>query len=176
MEIIYLLLIWFYVLLFPYTKVEESFNLQAIHDIMELKSNIVLYDHLEFPGVVPRTFIGALVTGICSMPFYYIKVFLKLPKFLLQYCSRMVLGTLTWLAFARFKKSVQMKFGRRCSNLLVMFHILQFHLPYYSSRTLPNTFALILTYLAFSEWFQVKFYNFFLVVFFIEFFHSRIEL
>ncbi|KAK3006884.1 hypothetical protein RJ639_017010, partial [Escallonia herrerae] len=39
----------FYVFMVPYTKVEESFNVQ--------------YDHLEFPGVVPRTFLVNLAYG-----------------------------------------------------------------------------------------------------------------
>lgn len=53
----------------PYTKVEESFHIQAIHDIATYGVPVknvpdklrAQYDHFSFPGAVPRTFIGALV-------------------------------------------------------------------------------------------------------------------
>lgn len=70
-------LILLHLLVSPYTKVEESFNIQAIHDILIhgipsynadqfLSAN---YDHVSFPGSVPRTFAGALVVSGLSRPF-----------------------------------------------------------------------------------------------------------
>lgn len=61
----------------PYTKVEESFNIQAIHDILkhgipfsnvaeELAKN---YDHVTFSGSVPRSFAGALILSALTKPF-----------------------------------------------------------------------------------------------------------
>ena len=56
----------------PYTKVEESFNIQAVHDMMRYgvrPAQVPKYDHVSFPGSVPRSFIGALVLAGMSSPF-----------------------------------------------------------------------------------------------------------
>ncbi|KAA3469472.1 dol-P-Man:Man(7)GlcNAc(2)-PP-Dol alpha-1,6-mannosyltransferase isoform X1 [Gossypium australe] len=89
----------FYVFMVPYTKVEESFNIQ--------------YDHLEFPGVVPRTFIVRSALGC------------------------IILYTLSFLRI-----QVRNKFGHQVEAFFVIFTAIQFHLLFYCSRALPNILAM----------------------------------
>lgn len=71
-----LLHLWFA----PYTKVEESFNIQAAHDLLYYGiplSNVseqinAQYDHITFSGAVPRSFIGALVLAGLSRPVLWV--------------------------------------------------------------------------------------------------------
>ena len=68
------LLITFHLIVAPYTKVEESFHVQAVHDILvngfpsaDLSvQERVNYDHFAFPGAVPRTAVGAAVLAKLS--------------------------------------------------------------------------------------------------------------
>ena len=67
-DIMLLLYSWLLVILCPYTKVEESFNMQAMHDILFHRENIGAYDHLVFSGPVPRTLLGSVIIATASSP------------------------------------------------------------------------------------------------------------
>ncbi|KAJ3516567.1 hypothetical protein NLJ89_g1033 [Agrocybe chaxingu] len=63
---------WIHVLSSPFSKVEESFNLHATHDVLMYGvgiDNLYNYDHFTFPGAVPRTFIGSILLAWLATPF-----------------------------------------------------------------------------------------------------------
>ena len=56
--------------------------LQAIHDHLNFGLDIDKYDHLTFPGVVPRSFIGCIFISIVSYPFVALSNILNQDKFI----------------------------------------------------------------------------------------------
>jgi alpha-1,6-mannosyltransferase len=153
----------------PCTKVEESFNIQAIHDILTYgipRTNVSEqfrhnYDHTAFPGAVPRTFIGALALAGLARPLLYIhdaldRQFLgkSTPDHLLdEYfgpsearrlrCSivRAVLGCLNAVSICVYARNARKAFGKGVAIWYILFQASQFHILYYASRPLPNMFA-----------------------------------
>ncbi|KAI0383760.1 glycosyltransferase family 22 protein [Hypomontagnella monticulosa] len=147
-------LIVVHLLVAPYTKVEESFNIQATHDILVYgtpTSNVYerlssRYDHFDFPGAVPRTFVGPVLLAGISQPIIALVGF--------QYAQlivRSVLGLLNAGALWAFKSSVERAFGKSTARWYALLQLSQFHILFYASRTLPNMFAFGLTTLALSQ-------------------------
>ncbi|KAI6200119.1 Alg9 mannosyltransferase domain containing protein [Aphelenchoides besseyi] len=132
----------------PFTKVEESFNVQAIHDILYLRHNISQYDNLQFPGVVPRTFTGPLFIGAIVSPAFVVFQWLDIQKMWCLFLVRFGLGITVLLSFGAFTRAIGSKFGLVTADSLRFITATQFHFLFYATRPLPNIFALPLVLLA----------------------------
>jgi alpha-1,6-mannosyltransferase len=133
----------FYVVACPFTKVEESFNLQATHDLLFHRTNLSSYDHNEFPGVVPRTFLGPLVISALSAVVFFPLQLISAPtsKLWALYLVRCCLAFLNCTVLLKLKSTVAEKFGRDVGVFFILLTCSQFHLLFYVGRTLPNIFA-----------------------------------
>jgi alpha-1,6-mannosyltransferase len=94
------------------------------------------YDHFEFPGAVPRTFIGAVVLAGVSRPVVSLVGWQHG-----QFVVRAVLGLFNAAALLRYRDGVDRAFGSPAGRWFVLLLASQFHVVYYASRTLPNMFA-----------------------------------
>ena len=133
-------------LLAPYTKVEESFNMQAMHDLFFLRGSTGSYDHHTFPGVVPRTFSGAVL--ICGLldPFLPLLSIFGCEPWVLQHLCRLTLGAFFLFSVYLLSRCLPLPSQRGFFFLMVAS---QFHTVYYATRFLPNTFATIGVNIAF---------------------------
>ncbi|KAI8809853.1 Alg9-like mannosyltransferase family-domain-containing protein [Cladochytrium replicatum] len=164
-DAVFAALVLSYMFVCPYTKVEESFNLQATHDLLVYTpfANHDQYDHISFPGVVPRTFIGPILIWIILSPIVYPIHFIFFSResqlwgsqiFVLQYLVRGTLGLLVAASLARFRWAVRKRFGNLVATWCGILNCVQFHLPFWSTRTLPNVFAFVFVTWALGIWIE----------------------
>ena len=128
----------------PYTKVEESFNIQATHDVIVYgtptanvaESLAATYDHLAFPGPVPRTFVGPVLLAGISQPIVALVGFQNA-----QLVVRAVLGLFNAACLVVFARALRRAYGRGVAAWYLLLQASQFHIVFYASRTLSNMFA-----------------------------------
>ncbi|PLW27310.1 hypothetical protein PCASD_20687 [Puccinia coronata f. sp. avenae] len=141
----------------PFTKVEESFNLHAIHDFIHQPSlSAVAHagDHVQFPGPLPRTFIGALLLGSIarvSLPLFRF-VGIVQSKFAEQIFVRALLAIFNSSSLVYFGLCTRFVFGDFLSVFMLLLSASQFHLAFYASRTLPNMFAFPFVQIALGQY------------------------
>ncbi|CAI5499634.1 unnamed protein product [Closterium sp. Naga37s-1] len=155
-DVALLAVIWAHVWWAPVTKVEESFNVQAMHDLLFHRFHLSQYDHFEFPGVVPRTFLGSLLVAGLSSPLVAITHLFGASKITALVIVRGTLGFLVFLSFYMLRRQIATTFGTPTARYFALLLLSQFHLPFYASRPLPNVFALALANLAFTYWIKGK--------------------
>jgi alpha-1,6-mannosyltransferase len=138
----------------PFTKVEESFNVQAVHDTLFWGPDFERWDHHEFPGIVPRTFLGALPLGLLSSPLSFIFQAIGPPedKLLSLFAARITLAFLMSMALHRLASSIRRRVGRAESRVFLLAVCCTPHLCFYASRTLPNVFAMLLCTYGVAVW------------------------
>ncbi|KAJ2644220.1 hypothetical protein GGF44_000746 [Coemansia sp. RSA 1694] len=135
----------------PYTKVEESFFMQAVHDVLKWGAVNSSFDHLSFPGVVPRSFVGPLLVSALAYP-------AKLATgghaegLWIQLSARLAVGWLVAWANSRLRCAVGEAFGSTAARWYAVFSICQFHYTFWTSRFLGNTLALVPMLLAQALW------------------------
>jgi alpha-1,6-mannosyltransferase len=137
-----------YLVLCPYTKVEESFNMQAAHDYLHFGE--AGWDHVEFPGVVKRSSVGALVLSLVVYPAYAVLKHLGCSDLAGQLLVRAALAVFVWFTFTCLRRAIQKEYVQLTGQLFIIFTAVQFHIPFYMSRTLPNTFALAFANMAYA--------------------------
>jgi len=146
-----------HVLLTPYAKVEESFNLQATHDFLHHGFHWARFDHHEFPGVVPRTFLGAAALSAATWP---VKALVldgthhANTKINGQIAARIALAAAVVTSLARFRRAVRMHLGEGAALAFAILTATQFHPTFYASRTLPNIFAAVLVTFGLGDWLE----------------------
>ena len=112
----YLLILFAFLHMFfsPYTKIEESFNIQAIHDILKYGIfDLSNYDHTKYSYGISGSFIAPLIIAFLMKPFIYLGILETktslLTQMSLQLGARGIIAILNILSIVFFKNCVQIR-------------------------------------------------------------------
>jgi alpha-1,6-mannosyltransferase len=160
----YALVLWVvfaaHALLAPYTKVEESFGMQAVHDVWRLgMRDVRAWDHQSFPGVVPRSFWGPVVVAMSGWPAGAAARWWWGRGMAEQVVARLVLAAWVACGWGRLGGALDaVCHGRRrgVGWWLAAALAATPHASYYASRTLPNTFATALCAWGAALWLECE--------------------
>lgn len=172
LEALLLALALMYMCIAPYSKVEESFNVQASHDItfhMLLAKNssdnlqgLAAFDHFQFPGVVPRTFTGSFLIALALYPVsYWLNILSGLGivsglgvKIISYLLVRFTLAVLNWRGIVSIGNAIRRVYGITEQKWFLLLCCCQFHLLFYLSRLLPNSLAFVCCSFALKHWIE----------------------
>ena len=124
-------------LLVPFIKVEESFGTNAMYDI----ERDTPYESAHFtlhPDVVQRS---PIVAYAIAMGLRSLSVFSQ--GFASLKAGRAALGVGVFLCLSYLYASLAKNKGKSVANLFLLLLASQFHIPFYASRFLPNTYGLV---------------------------------
>ncbi|GAA5838529.1 hypothetical protein JCM11251_003417 [Rhodosporidiobolus azoricus] len=144
-------------LLTPGAKVEESFTLHAVRDALlyghKGPDSLALWDHVEFAGAVPRSFIPPVALAAVSRPVLEVASRLGLLRDGLdaQIAIRFTLSLLSAFSLIFLSRRVAASYGAKVSKYFLFLLATSFHVPFWAGRTIPNmlAFPLVQTAMAF---------------------------
>ncbi|GAA5987106.1 hypothetical protein JCM11641_006429 [Rhodosporidiobolus odoratus] len=144
-----------HVLLVPGTKVEESFTLHAVRDALVhgYKGDALpKWDHVEFAGAVPRSFIPPLSLAAISKPVLELASRLGVVRDGVdaQVAVRLVLSLVSALSVIFFSRRVAASYGSKVAKYSLLLLSTSFHVPFWAGRTVPNVLAFPLVQIAFA--------------------------
>ncbi|KAJ3344768.1 hypothetical protein HDU83_004762 [Entophlyctis luteolus] len=149
-------LLWHALATAPFTKVEESFNVQALHDLFMVPfKDLGSYDHMSYPGVVPRSFIGPLAFSLISRPVIYLLTGggrQEIARIWYLLIARGILALVSVHSLRMLRMSASNVFGYPTGIMFAVICYCQFHLVFWGSRFIANTFGMILANYAVACW------------------------
>ncbi|GAA6051574.1 hypothetical protein JCM3770_003479 [Rhodotorula araucariae] len=140
-----------HVLLVAPTKVEESFVLTAVRDILvHGVHSPERFDHLEFRGAVPRSFVApTLLAGLAWLPLRALAALDLVQTGLdAQVLVRLSLALASALSLIFLSRAVRGAYGVKVAKYFLLLAATQFHVPFWAGRTLPNMLAFPLVQIA----------------------------